>query len=107
MSSWYVWAALGLYPETPGRAELVLGSPVFPNIVVHRPLGDVTIHAEDAASDHPYIHALKANGQPMNRPWLPESFALHGGTLDFQLGAVPAKVWGSEHKDAPPSFDID
>jgi len=107
MSSWYVWAALGLYPETPGRAELVLGSPVFPNIVVHRPLGDVTIHAEGAAADHPYVHALKTNGQALNRPWLPESFALHGGTLDFQLGAVPAKLWGSERKDAPPSFDID
>jgi len=107
MSSWYVWAALGLYPETPGRAELVLGSPVFPNIVVPRPLGDVTIHAEGAAADHPYVHALKTNGQALNRPWLPESFALHGGTLDFQLGAVPAKLWGSERKDAPPSFDID
>ena len=30
MSSWYVWAALGMYPEIPGRAELVLASPFFP-----------------------------------------------------------------------------
>ena len=34
MSSWYVWAALGLYPETPGRGELVLGSPLFPHVTV-------------------------------------------------------------------------
>ena len=30
LSSWYVWAALGLYPETPGVADLVMTSPLFP-----------------------------------------------------------------------------
>jgi len=29
MSSWYVWSAIGMYPEIPGRAELVLGSPLW------------------------------------------------------------------------------
>ena len=27
MSSWYVWSALGMYPMTPGTADLALGSP--------------------------------------------------------------------------------
>jgi len=105
MSAWYVWAALGLYPETPGRAELVLGSPLFPTMAVHRPLGDVMIHAAGAAADRPYVHALKLNGQALERPWLPESFALHGGTLDFTLDAAPAKAWASDPRAAPPSFD--
>ena len=30
MSSWYVWSALGAYPETPGSADVALGSPLFP-----------------------------------------------------------------------------
>ncbi|MEK8171543.1 glycoside hydrolase domain-containing protein [Streptomyces sp. M19] len=30
MSSWAVWASLGMYPEAPGRSELVLASPLFP-----------------------------------------------------------------------------
>ena len=34
MSSWYVWAAIGLYPEVPGRAELALASPLFPHVTV-------------------------------------------------------------------------
>jgi putative alpha-1,2-mannosidase len=34
MSSWYVWAALGMYPEIPGRAEMVLNSPLFAKAVV-------------------------------------------------------------------------
>ncbi|RAG86409.1 alpha-1,2-mannosidase, partial [Streptacidiphilus pinicola] len=37
MSSWYVWAALGLYPETPGTTTLALSTPLFPHAVVHRP----------------------------------------------------------------------
>ena len=37
MSSWYVWSAMGLYPLYPGRADLVIGSPLFPEIRIDRP----------------------------------------------------------------------
>jgi predicted alpha-1,2-mannosidase len=104
MSSWYVWAALGMYPAIPGRAELLLGSPLFPRAVIHRPGGDVTIEAPDASRDNLYVHALMLDGQPRRKPWLPESFALHGGTLHFTLVAKPDKAWGSDPADAPPSF---
>ena len=105
MSAWAVWAALGLYPEAPGRAELVLGSPLFPKVVVHRPLGDVTITAEGAGPGRPYVTALRVNGAPSDRPWLPEAFALKGGRLDFKLAAQPDKAWGSAAGARPPSFD--
>lgn len=104
MSSWYVWAALGMYPAIPGRAELLLGSPLFPRAVIHRPGGDVTIDAPDASPDNLYVHALTLDGQPWPKPWLSEAFALHGGTLHFTLGAGPDKAWGSDPADAPPSF---
>ena len=39
LSSWYVWAAMGLYPVTPGTADLALASPLFPNVVVTLPDG--------------------------------------------------------------------
>ena len=35
MSSWYVFSALGLYPEVPGVAGFVVGSPVFPKAIIH------------------------------------------------------------------------
>ena len=35
MSSWYVFSALGLYPEIPGVAGFVIGSPVFPKATIH------------------------------------------------------------------------
>ena len=37
MSAWYVWSALGMYPETPGTADLALGSPMFTQEVVTLP----------------------------------------------------------------------
>ena len=104
MSSWYVWSALGMYPAIPGRAELVLGSPLFPRAVVHRAGGDVIIDAPGAASDKPFVHALAVNGKPHDSPWLPASFATQGGHLQFELGAQADTQWGSDERKARPSF---
>jgi predicted alpha-1,2-mannosidase len=100
MSSWYVWAALGIYPLYPGRAEFVLGSPLFAEADVERPGGRVTIRAKGAASDAPYIATLKVNGAASNQPWLPASFAQKGGTLDITMSKTPNTKWGAP----PPSF---
>lgn len=105
MSSWYVFAALGVYPSIPGRAELVVGSPLFTRATVHRPGGDVTILAPNAGQGRPYVNALKVDGKPSDRAWLTESFTLKGGRLEFDLSDKPNKQWASKPKDAPPSFD--
>ncbi|MGA9343217.1 MAG: glycoside hydrolase family 47 protein, partial [Rhodanobacteraceae bacterium] len=104
MSSWYVWAALGMYPMIPGRAELVLGSPLFANAIVHRAGGNAVIEATGASDDKPYVQALTLDGKPHARPWLEPHFAEHGGQLHFTLGATANMHWGSASDDAPPSF---
>jgi hypothetical protein len=105
MSSWYVWSALGLYPQVPGRAELVVGSPLFPHIVVHRPNRPaITIDAPNASASTYYVHGLKVNGMDTTRAWLPESFVRTGGTLAFTMADTPDTSWGASPADAPPSF---
>lgn len=105
MSSWYVWSALGMYPQVPGRVELVLASPLFPAVTVHRDGGrSLTIKAPGADTDTRYVRALKVNGTPSARAWLPESFVRDGGTLDYTLGDTPGRTWGAPTGDAPPSF---
>src|SRR6185369_2964740 len=104
MSSWYVWAALGMYPLYPGRSELVLGSPLFEKAVVERPGGRVTIEAKGAATDAPYVTALTLDGKPATKPWLPASFARNGGVLGYTLSKKAGSAWGSAPQDAPPSF---
>jgi predicted alpha-1,2-mannosidase len=105
MSSWYVWSAIGMYPEIPGRAELVLGSPLFSKIILHRSQGNITINAPGAGTNSPYVRSLKVNGQNSTKPWLPETFVEHGGTLDYDLGSSPNKSWGVNSADLPPSFE--
>ncbi|MER6028472.1 GH92 family glycosyl hydrolase [Streptomyces sp. NPDC001851] len=105
LSSWYVWSALGMYPQVPARAELVLASPLFPAVTVHRDGGrSMRIHAPGADADTPYVHALKVNGVSSSRAWLPESFVREGGTLDYTLSDTPDTAWGAAAGDAPPSF---
>jgi predicted alpha-1,2-mannosidase len=102
MSSWYVWSALGLYPLYPGRSELVIGSPLFPAATIERPGARIEIRASGAAPDAPYVQALKVNGKPSDRAWLPADFVAKGGTLAFTLGKTPNREWASG--TTPPSF---
>ncbi|MFF6994546.1 GH92 family glycosyl hydrolase [Streptomyces sp. NPDC008313] len=105
MSSWYVFSALGMYPQVPSRAELTLASPLFPRAEIDRPHGrDISIRATGAAAGSPYVQSLKVDGRSSDRPWLPASFVRHGGTLDYTLGATANRTWGSDPADAPPSF---
>ena len=59
ISSWYVWAALGLFPVTPGTANLALASPLFPSVTITLPDGRRLVeHAPGAAASRPYVQAL-------------------------------------------------
>lgn len=104
MSSWYVWAAIGLYPLYPGRADLVIGSPLFPEISIDRKGAPIRILASGAADGAPYVHGLTVDGREASRPWLGEDFVRHGGELRFSLSSVPDEHWGSAAKDSPPSY---
>lgn len=106
MSSWAVFAAMGMYPEIPGRAELVLGSPLFAKITLHRKGGDVFIVRNGDDPISPYVSGVKLNGAATSKTWLPQSFAEHGGRVEFEMGAAPDKTWGTGINDAPPSFDV-
>lgn len=104
-SAWYVWAALGLYPETPGVGNLVIGSPLFPLTTLHLAGGDVTIAAPAAADTTPYVQSMMVNGQPYAKPWLPYAILANGATLQYTLGDMPNTAWSVAASDAPPSFD--
>ncbi|GAA4633355.1 GH92 family glycosyl hydrolase [Actinoallomurus vinaceus] len=105
MSAWRVFAGLGMYPAIPGRAEMVLNSPEFPQITVTRSSGQkITINAPGASDANKYVQSLNVGGKATSRAWLPESFVASGGRLDYTLGAQPNTTFGSDPKDAPPSF---
>ena len=105
LSSWYVWAAMGIYPQTPGVPMLVLGTPLFDQVTVHAGGGrQIQLDAPGAGDAKPYTQSLRVNGLPSTHTYL--MLPSHPGTtrLDFTVGAQPDKTWGTGAQDAPPSF---
>jgi hypothetical protein len=108
LSSWYVWAAIGMYPETPGTPVLALGSPLFPHTQITLGNGKVlTLNAKGNTDRTPYIHAMTVNGKSWKRAYLPLSAANGGGTIDYSLSSTPDNSWASGPDAAPPSFTSD
>jgi predicted alpha-1,2-mannosidase len=105
MSSSYIFSTLGMYPELPGSDILVIGSPLFPKAVVHLSSGDITITANGAADNAPYVQTLTVNGKSWDKTWLRLSDIRNNGTLSYDLSSTPNTNWGSDPSDAPPSFD--
>jgi len=104
LSAWLVWADLGLYPEIPGVAGFTVGSPLFPQAVVHLPGGDLKIVGSGAGAGSPFVQSLRLNGTPVRSPWLAYSALRSGGTLTFSLGPRPNPAWGASPTVAPPSY---
>jgi predicted alpha-1,2-mannosidase len=105
MSSWYIFGALGMYPEQPGSDILVLGSPLFPKALLHSPSAEVTITANGAATNAPYVQSLRINGRKCNKPWIRFRDICRDGKLLYDLSTTPNKMWGSDPADAPPSYN--
>ncbi|MFE4449339.1 GH92 family glycosyl hydrolase [Streptomyces sp. NPDC056796] len=96
MSAWYVFSALGLYPQTPGSATLLLGAPLFPSAVLHRSQGgDIRISAPQADATHPYIDAVKVDGRAADRSWTDARLVTGGGSLAYRLADRPNTSWAT------------
>ena len=105
LSSWYVWAAIGLYPATSGTSELTLGAPLFPQITISLPGGrHLQINAPGAGTETPYVTGLTFNGARWGKAWLPAAVVHAGGNLAFTLSATPGTSWGSGGGAAPASY---
>jgi predicted alpha-1,2-mannosidase len=105
MSAWYVWSALGMFPETPGTADLALGSPLFTQAVVTLPSGrTLTVNGNGAADNAPYVQSAAWNGTAWNNAYAPTTAITAGGTLDFTLGTGANTSWATAAGAAPPSY---
>ncbi len=104
LSSWYLFGALGLYPEVPGVGLFALASPLFPHATLHLAGGNLVLDASRAAPGHPYVRRLKLNGRLYRRPWLPFCSIAGGGRLQYRLSGTPRRAWGANRSALPPSF---
>ncbi len=99
LSAWYVFAAIGLFPQTQGRAELLIGSPLFPKVELRRSNGvRLTVEAPETSDANQYVQGLSLNGRARGESWLPESFVTRGGRIAVAMGAAPS-AWGTPPVD--------
>ena len=105
MSSWYVFNAMGLYPQCPGRPVFDIGSPIFEETTIQLGAGkSFVIEAGNASAQNKYIQSANLNGVPLNKPWISNSDVVKGGKLKLELGPRPNKNWGSSPDAVAPSM---
>lgn len=99
LSSWYVFAALGIYPIV-GSDRYVLSIPQFPKIELGIGGGVFTIEAVTATGEPAtdllatgYVQRATLDGQPLARPELRHRDLQPGRTLRFVIGPDPVS-WG-------------
>ncbi|WP_123785101.1 glycoside hydrolase domain-containing protein [Sedimentisphaera cyanobacteriorum] len=104
MSSHFVFSAMGLFPVCMGEPYYVIGSPLFPKMVLHMKNGDLVIEAENASLSNKYIQSVSWNGKDLANTWLSYEQIKQGGKLDMVMSDTPNMQWGSDNSAAPPSL---
>lgn len=93
MSSWYVFHALGFYPNA-GQDIYLISSPTFPEAEITFEDGKtLKIIAKKAGDKNIYIQSAKLNGKPFDTPYLRHADLVAGGVLEFVMGSKPSG-WG-------------
>jgi len=95
MSSWFVMSAMGLFPYNPVEAIYQIGSPIFPELILHLDNGKkFRMVAKNVSQDRFYIQSAELNGKEFDQSWIGYKSIMEGGTLEFQMGSRPNRYWG-------------
>lgn len=106
LSSWYVWASLGLFPVA-GQSIFLVSAPAFDRSRIRVAGGDFVVEAEGhrpPAADAPaqYVQSVTLGGEPLDRSWITGRELHRGGHLVVALGPTPSR-WGRDREHRPPS----
>jgi putative alpha-1,2-mannosidase len=102
LSSWYVWASLGLFPVA-GQQMFLINAPSFARSVIRFGDAALTVSAPGFVEDDTrpqYVQSVTFDGRSIDRSWLAASEVHAGGGLVIALGLEPS-TWGTTTR--PPS----
>ncbi len=103
MSSWYVWGAIGLYPNA-GQPYYYIGSPIFSKVAIDLGGGrKFVILAQSTSAANRYVQTAVLNGKKLDRAWLTHAEIAAGGLLVLEMGPSPSR-WGTDER--PPSVSL-
>ncbi len=99
MSAWYVLSALGFYPVNPASNEYIIGTPQFPEAIIHLENGkSFSIKAKNISDKNFYIQAASLNGKAYTKSYFIQKDLANGGNISFLMGAKPCSFGA---KDLP------
>ncbi|HEY5821450.1 MAG TPA: glycoside hydrolase domain-containing protein [Propionibacteriaceae bacterium] len=104
LSSWYVWASLGLFPVA-GQSLYLINAPSFAQSRIDIGDEELAIEAVGFVEPEPggpvrYVQSVTFNGDPVERSWISARELHRGGRLVITLGSEPSN-WGTQNR--PPS----
>ena len=92
LGSWYVFAALGLYPIA-GSADYVVSTPIFERARIVVAGHELIIDAPGASSARRYVAGVTIDGAPLSAPRLTQADLRSAHTIAFTMAEAPT-TWG-------------
>ncbi|GEA85165.1 glycoside hydrolase domain-containing protein [Cellulomonas gelida] len=104
LSSWYVWASLGLFPVA-GQNLFLLNAPAWREARLDVGGAPLSIETTGFVEPEPggpaqHVQSVHLDGEPLDRPYLTGAELHRGGRVLVGLGPEPSG-WGRRHR--PPS----
>lgn len=104
LSSWYVWASIGLFPAA-GQQLVFVNAPAFSAVRIRVPGGTFVVETTGFVEPEPdgppqYVVAATLDGVPLDRSWITLAELHRGGRLRLDLGPTPS-TWATSTR--PPS----
>lgn len=105
LSSWYVWATLGLFPVA-GQDLVLLHAPSVPSSTLRLGGSELDVTATGLVPPEPggpvnHVVSAELDGRPLERAWLSGDELRSASSLTLTLSPRPTG-WGRQHR--PPSL---
>ncbi len=90
LSAWYVFSAMGIYPDCPGSNFYQIGSPVFDEVSIELdtnfyPGKEFIIRTENNSEQNMYISDATLNGYEYYERFISHTDIVNGGILAFRM----------------------
>jgi predicted alpha-1,2-mannosidase len=86
MSAWYIFSALGFYPDDPVSGAYIFGAPQLHEATLHLPNGKTfTVKANNLSETNKYVNTIRLNGNSIDYFSIGYELIKDGGILEFDM----------------------